>query len=46
MTSLLHVTYVGHATLLIEVDGVRLLIDPLLRDWVGPLDLHPEIRSS
>ena len=31
------VTYVGHATVLIEMDGVRLLTDPLLRQYVGPL---------
>ncbi len=37
MTSSLHLTYVGHATVLIEIDSVRLLTDPLLRDWVGPL---------
>ena len=31
------VTFVGHATLLIEIDGVRVLTDPVLRDRVGPL---------
>jgi len=31
------VTYVGHATVLIEIDGVRLLTDPLLRRYIGPL---------
>jgi len=31
------VTFVGHATVLIEMDGVRLLTDPLLRARVGPL---------
>lgn len=31
------ITYVGHGTVLIEVDGVRLLTDPLLRRWAGPL---------
>jgi L-ascorbate metabolism protein UlaG (beta-lactamase superfamily) len=31
------VLYVGHATTLIEVDGVRLLTDPLLRRHVGHL---------
>jgi L-ascorbate metabolism protein UlaG (beta-lactamase superfamily) len=34
------VTYVGHATLLIEIDGVRLLTDPVLRARVGPLRRH------
>ena len=31
------VLYVGHATTLIEIDGVRLLTDPLLRRHVGHL---------
>lgn len=30
-------TYVGHATVLIELDGVRLLTDPFLRSHLGPL---------
>jgi L-ascorbate metabolism protein UlaG (beta-lactamase superfamily) len=34
------VTYVGHATVLIEMDGVRLLTDPVLRRRVGPLRRH------
>ena len=29
-------TYVGHGTVLIEMDGVRLLTDPVLRRWIGP----------
>ncbi len=33
----LHLTYVGHATLLLEMDGVRLLTDPLLRSRVSHL---------
>jgi L-ascorbate metabolism protein UlaG (beta-lactamase superfamily) len=31
------VTYVGHATILVELDGIRLLTDPVLRARVGPL---------
>jgi L-ascorbate metabolism protein UlaG (beta-lactamase superfamily) len=31
------VTYVGHATVLVELDGVRLLTDPVLGAWLGPL---------
>ena len=27
------VTYVGHGTVLIEMDGVRILTDPSLRRW-------------
>jgi L-ascorbate metabolism protein UlaG (beta-lactamase superfamily) len=34
------VTYVGHATILIELDGVRLLTDPVLRRHLGPLTRH------
>ncbi|GAA4403517.1 MBL fold metallo-hydrolase [Fodinibacter luteus] len=32
-----HVTWLGHATVLLEVAGVRLLTDPLLRARFGPL---------
>jgi len=31
------ITYVGHGTVLIERDGVRLLTDPILRRWLGHL---------
>jgi len=34
------VTYVGHATVLIEIDGTRLLTDPLLRTRLGLLMRH------
>jgi L-ascorbate metabolism protein UlaG (beta-lactamase superfamily) len=34
------ITYIGHATLLIEIDGLRILTDPLLRDRLGPLRRH------
>ncbi len=37
LTSSLAITYVGHATVLLEMDGVRLLTDPLLRRRVGVL---------
>ncbi len=30
-------TYVGHGSVLIEMDGVRVLTDPVLRRWIGPL---------
>jgi L-ascorbate metabolism protein UlaG (beta-lactamase superfamily) len=33
----LRLTYVGHATVLIELDGVRLLTDPVLTRRLGPL---------
>jgi L-ascorbate metabolism protein UlaG (beta-lactamase superfamily) len=31
------ITWIGHATVLIEVDGVRLLTDPVLGRRIGPL---------
>ena len=31
------ITWLGHATVLIEMDGVRLLTDPVLRHRIGPL---------
>jgi L-ascorbate metabolism protein UlaG (beta-lactamase superfamily) len=33
----MEITWLGHASVLIEVDGVRLLTDPALRDRLGPL---------
>jgi L-ascorbate metabolism protein UlaG (beta-lactamase superfamily) len=33
----LRLTYVGHATVLIEIDGVRILTDPVLRGHIGAL---------
>jgi L-ascorbate metabolism protein UlaG (beta-lactamase superfamily) len=34
------IVYVGHATVLIELDGLRLLTDPVLGATVGPLRRH------
>ncbi|HMG99523.1 MAG TPA: MBL fold metallo-hydrolase, partial [Gaiellales bacterium] len=34
------VTWIGHGTALLDVDGVRLLTDPLLRDRVAHLRRH------
>jgi L-ascorbate metabolism protein UlaG (beta-lactamase superfamily) len=33
----LEITWLGHSTVLIELDGVRLLTDPVVRERVGPL---------
>ena len=33
----LRLTYLGHATVMIELDGVRLLTDPVLGRRLGPL---------
>ena len=34
---LMQIEYVGHATTVVDLDGVRLLTDPLLRNRVGHL---------
>jgi L-ascorbate metabolism protein UlaG (beta-lactamase superfamily) len=33
-------TYVGHGTVLVDLDGTRLLTDPVLRGRIGPLMRH------
>lgn len=33
----LALTWLGHATVLIEIDGIRVLTDPVLRNRIGPL---------
>lgn len=35
--AVLEITWLGHATVVVEMDGVRLLTDPVLRHRVGPL---------
>ncbi len=39
------ITYVGHATVLIEIDGVRLLTDPILRRYIAHLS-HRQRRIA
>ena len=42
------ITWLGHATVLLELDGVRLLTDPVLRNRIGPLVRiapEPELES-
>jgi L-ascorbate metabolism protein UlaG (beta-lactamase superfamily) len=41
MATINQITYLGHATILMEIDGARILTDPLLRDGV----FHLERRS-
>lgn len=36
----LRLTYVGHATVMIELDGVRIITDPVLGRRLGPLRRH------
>ncbi|HEX6982359.1 MAG TPA: MBL fold metallo-hydrolase [Balneolaceae bacterium] len=43
----LHVTFINHATFLIQVDGLNILTDPIWSDraspynWIGPKRQHP-----
>ena len=37
MGTVLRLTYLGHATVMIELDGVRILTDPVLAGRLGPL---------
>jgi L-ascorbate metabolism protein UlaG (beta-lactamase superfamily) len=39
------ITYVGHGTVLIDVDGIRLLTDPFLRNRLGPLVRHGSVPA-
>ena len=36
-------TYVGQGTVLIEMDGLRILTDPVLKRWMGPLRRYGEL---
>jgi len=48
MASSDRVTWIGHATTVVELDGLRLLTDPVLRNRVGPLRRHgpPPVPST
>ena len=37
------VTYVGQGSVLIEMDGLRILTDPVLKRWVGPLRRYGDL---
>ena len=37
-----HLRYLGHSTVLVETDGVRILTDPLLEDRLGLLHRHSD----
>jgi L-ascorbate metabolism protein UlaG (beta-lactamase superfamily) len=39
------VLYVGHATVRLDVDGVRIVTDPLLRRTLGPLERHGPVPT-
>ena len=34
--------WIGHASVYIEIDGVRLLVDPMFSDYASPFDLGPK----
>jgi L-ascorbate metabolism protein UlaG (beta-lactamase superfamily) len=38
--------YLGHATVLVEVDGVRIITDPVLRSRIGPLRREALVPSG
>ena len=40
VSSSLSITYVGHATCLVEMQGVRVLTDPILRNRIGHIRRH------
>lgn len=43
----LELTFVGHATVLVEMDGVRVLTDPILRRFLGALvRFGPAVRQD
>lgn len=49
MVSYSRLTYVGHGTVLIDMEGQRILTDPLLRNQVGFFFLHrcsPKVNSK
>jgi L-ascorbate metabolism protein UlaG (beta-lactamase superfamily) len=42
----IRVDFLGHATVLIEVEGVRVLTDPFLRARIGPLQRHGPLPDA
>lgn len=46
MTDTVNITFVGHATLLIEMNGVRVLTDPILRDRVMHLRRRAQVFET
>jgi L-ascorbate metabolism protein UlaG (beta-lactamase superfamily) len=40
----LHITWLGHSSLLAQIDGVRILIDPVFANEVSPVPLLRSIR--
>ena len=46
MQSAATIGFVGHATVLIEIGGVRVLTDPFLRGRLGPLERHGPVPNA
>lgn len=42
----MHITFLGHATVAIELDGVRIVTDPILRMRVAHLRRHPVLATA
>ncbi len=42
----LRVTWLGHSTLIVELEGTRILIDPVWGDYVAPLDVNNAKRFA
>ena len=40
------VTYIGQGTVLIEMGGLRILTDPVLKRWVGPLRRYGDLPAT
>jgi L-ascorbate metabolism protein UlaG (beta-lactamase superfamily) len=40
------IRFIGHATVLLELDGLRVLTDPFLRDRLGPLERHGPLPDA
>jgi len=38
--------WIGHASVFIEVDGLRLLVDPIFSDYASPFDVGPQRLHS
>jgi len=38
--------FIGHSTVLLELDGIRVLTDPFLRSSLGPLERHGPLPST
>jgi len=41
-TPILKAFWIGHAGVYVEIDGIRLLIDPVFSDYASPFDIGPE----